>query len=212
MAGKIDWTRLRASTIVAELLQFSLAVAALALGWLTFPLLLISGAAELVLLVGLSSLFFHERGLLGHALDVLKMLAACAFSAVFLLAIYAGGGGFEQPLLFEWRAVAVLVALVAIRVLAVSISAMRQENRRLHWTREGLLRGGTLFVALFLSVFVCFPLGLLLAALLKMYWPEVAADVAVGGSLLLVQMLLACMMSTMTDAEVAEISQRPYLD
>ena len=47
---------------------------------------------------------------------------------------------------------------------------------------------------------------------MKMYWPEVAADVAVGGRLLLVRMLLACMMSTMTDAEVAEISQRPYLD
>ena len=76
MAGKIDWTRLRASTIVAEWLQLSLAVAELALGWLTFALLLISGAAELVVLVGLSWWCFHERGVDVEAREMVAGLGA----------------------------------------------------------------------------------------------------------------------------------------
>lgn len=51
-----------------------------------------------------------------------------------------------------------------------------------------------------------------LAALLSLAWPAVAADVALGGVLLLTQAVLACVMSTMTEKELADIAQQPYLD
>jgi hypothetical protein len=212
MAGKIDWARVQRSTVVTELVQLSLALVALAAGWLSFPLLMLTGMVELVLLAALSSLFFRERSALGHLADVIKMLALCGFCAVFLLAVYAGAGGFERGLIIDPRGVAVVVVLVIGRLLVIAMMAWRSTDRRLYWTRGALLRGGTVLVAMLLSVFVCFIPGVPLAGLLRMAWPMVAADVAVGGCFLLVQVVIACIMSTMSDREVAEISQQPYVE
>ena len=212
MASRIDWHRLKASTIVAESIQVALALLALAMDWITFPLLLLLLAVEVVAVVVLSGVFFRERGLRRHVVDVAKVLALCVFCAIFQVAAYAGAGGFAQGPVVDLPGVGALVALICVRLLVVVAMARRSGDARLYWTREALKRGGVLATAMFLSIFLCFIPGVLLAGLLRLVAPDVAADVAIGGVLLLVIGAAACLMSTMDDKELADIARDPYID
>ncbi len=211
MASRIDWARLKTSTIALELVQLVLALAAIALGWLNFPLLVLLLMVELVLIAGISAAFYPERSLRQHAGDTLRMLFLCGFCSIFLIASYAGAKGFQNGLVLEPQGFAVLVALIATRLIMVAISAWSSNQRRLIWAREVLLRGGVQVVTMFFAVFACFIPGLFVAGLLAPYWPEISADLGLGSVLLLIQAGLACVMSTMTDKELAEISNRPYI-
>ena len=212
MATRFDWRRVKATTMVIETVQLGLAVVALGLAWLSFPMLVALLIVELLLITVLSSTFYRDRAAGKHLIDALKMLFACAFCSVFLLAAYAGAGGFVEGVRIAPYEFVVLALLIAARVAMVAVVAWRSSNRRLTWTRESLQRGGVVFIAMFIAAFACFLPGIPLAAALTPFWPDVAADLAVGGMLLLVQAGLACVMSTMTDQELAEISNNPYLD
>lgn len=212
MAINVDWRRVRVTTIVIETVQLALALFALGFAWLSFPMLVALLIVELLLITVLIATFHRDRGVGKHLIDALKMLAAWAFCCVFLFASYAGAGGFSQGLVIAPYEFAVIAALVAVRLAMIAIVAYRSSNRRLTWTRESLQRGGAIFIAMFFAVFACALPGIPLAAALTRFWPDVAADLAVGGVLLLVLAGLACVMSTMTDQELAEISGNPYLD
>ncbi len=212
MATRIDWRRIRVTTIVIESVQLALALIAFGFAWMSFPMFVALLIVELLLITVVSAVFYRDRGADKHLLDGLKMLAACAFCCVFLFAAYAGAGGFSKGFGIAPYEFAMLVVLVVVRVVMVAIVAYRSQNRRLTWTREYLQRGGVAFIAMFLGAFAGFLPGIPLAVALTPFCPDVAADLAVGGSLLLVQAGLACVMSTMTNEELAEISLNPYLD
>lgn len=212
MGSRIDWKLVKRSTVVTEAVYFALALAMLVVGWMSFPLVLLLVAAEIVSTVALSALFFREHSASRHLVDVFKMLGLCAFCAIFLLAAYLGAGGFQGGPTFDLPSLAVLAVLLGARLGMIAFATWRSDHPRLRWTREALLRSGALLIAMFLSIFACFIPGVPLAALLTLVWPTVAADVALGGVLLLIQGVLACVMSTMTEKELADIAQRPYLD
>jgi|GEM_PF-2792420 len=212
MATRIDWQRLKATTIVIETVQLGLALVALGLGWLSFPMLLALLIIELLAITVLSSQFYPDRRVKKQLIDALKILFACAFCSAFLLAAYTGAGGFVEGVRIAPYEFAVLALLIAARVAMIAFVAWRSSNRRLTWTRESLQRGGVVVIGMFIGAFACLLPGIPLAAALMPFWPDVAADFAVGGMLLLVQAGLACVVSTMSDRELAEISENPYLD
>jgi len=212
MGSRIEWKLVKISTVVTEAVYFALALVTLVLGWMSFPLVLLLVAAEIVATVALSALFFREHRGSKHLVDVLKILALCAFCAIFLLAAYLGAGGFRSGSTFDPTGLALLAALLGARMGSIAFFARRSGNPRLHWTREALKRSGVLMITMFLSIFACFIPGVPLAALLTLALPAVATDVALGGVLLLIQGVLACVVSTMTEKELADIAQRPYLD
>jgi hypothetical protein len=212
MTSRIEWERLTRATLATEGTQIALAVAALALGWIRFPALLLLGFVELVVTVALTAVFYPQRSLSRRVMDVVKMIALCLFCSVFLLASYAAAQGFAQPGLFDLRGLGILAALVLLRLAFTAVRARTSEDPRMLWTRESLLRGGVLMISMLLASFACFIPGIPLAGLIAMRWPEVAADVGIGGVLLLVQAGIACVMSTMRDDEMASIAQQPYLD
>ncbi len=212
MAINIDWRRVRVTTIVMETVQLALTLSALGFAWLSFPMLVVLLIVELLLITVFSATFHRDRGVGKHLIDGLKMLAAWAFCCVFLFASYAGAGGFSHGLVIASYELAVLAVLVAVRVAMIAIVAYRSGNRRLTWRRESLQHGGAIFVGMFFAAFACALPGIPLAAALTRFWPDAAADLALGGVLQLVLAGLACVMSTMTDQELAEITNNPYLD
>lgn len=212
MASRIDWKRLRTSTLVIEAVQLVLALVALALGWLSFPMLAALLIVEVLLITVMSSPFYRTRAAWKLVGDLFKILFACAFCSVFLATAYIGAGGFKAGMQVAPAEFAVLAGMVSARLSMIAALAWHSSDRRLTWTRESLQRGGVVFVTLFLSAFACLLPGIPLAAVLSTLWPGVAADVGIGGTLLLVQAGISCVMSTMSDRELAEISQQPYLD
>jgi hypothetical protein len=208
---RIDWKRLQPARIAEEAAHAALVVLALALGWLDFPSMLVLLCLELVATVALSARFLRERDAAGHVADTLKMLAGCVFLSLFQLAAYAGSDGFADGYGIDAQALAVLVALALLRLVAVAWSAQRSADPRREWARAGLMRGGLLLVALVLGAFAAFVPGLLLAGAAAALWPDVGADVALGATLLAVQVFIAAVVSTMTDAEFDAIVQQPYL-
>ena len=211
MASRIDWQRLRTSTIVSEVIQCVLALVSLALGWLSFPQLVLLLMVELLLTSVLTSQIYRERGAKRHFLDTLKMLFLCCFCGVFLFASYAAGG-FRNGLKIEPIGFAVLAVLVAVRLSILAWQASRSAEPRLVWAREALRRGAVICISFFLACFACFIPGLLVVLLLSPLMPDVAADLGLGAVLLLVHGGLALVMSTMSDKELAEIADQPYLE
>ena len=197
--------------MAVEAALVALAVAVLALGWMRFPMLLLLLAVELVAAAGLSSLFFRERSGVGHFVDTLKLLGLFAFCSIFLLASYMGSGGFARGSGFDPLGYAVLALIATLRLGWIAFSAWRSENRRLHWTREALRNAAALIIAMFLSCFACFIPGVFVAKFFVYLWPDVGADVALGSILLLIHAALVCLLSTMSDEELADISNQPYL-
>jgi hypothetical protein len=212
MSSRIEWERLTRATLATEGTQMALAIAALALGWIRFPVLLLVGFVEMVVIVALTAMFYPQRRLSRRIMDVVKMLALCVFCSVFLLASYAGAQGFAQPGIVDVRGMGILVALLLLRLAFTAARARSSADPRMHWARESLLRGAVLMVSMLLASFACFIPGVPLAGLLAILWPSVAADVGLGSVLLLVQAGIACVMSTMRDDEMASIAQQPYLD
>jgi putative Ca2+/H+ antiporter (TMEM165/GDT1 family) len=74
------------------------------------------------------------------------------------------------------------------------------------------MRGGALLVGSFLAAFTCFLPGVLLAHALARVWPSHAADLAIASVYLITTGAMACILSTMSEREIVEISGNPYID
>jgi hypothetical protein len=212
MASRIEWDQVKPAVVRTELFELAVALVLMSLGWLSLPTLLLAVAAELVVTVALTYAVYPERGLRRHLLDVAKMLALTTFLAVFILAAYAGARGFDDGVLPDAREWIGVPALVALRCLMALREARAARDPRLQWSRSALMRGGALVVGTVLSAFTCFLGGVLLAGLLAPWFPERAADLAVGGVYLVTTGVIACILSTMSEHELAEISRQPYVD
>lgn len=212
MASRIQWHLVKPDTVRNELFELVLAVILLGAGWLSLPTLLLAVMAELVAVVAMTRRFHSSRPWRRHAGDVVKMLGLCLFLSVFVLASYTGAGGFDDGFGLspaEWLGIPLLVLL---RLATIARAAQRSGDPRLHWGRSALMRGGVLVVGFFLAAFACFIPGIFLAHGLGLAWPGPAADVGIGATFMAVLALLACIMSTMTEKELAELSSDPYLD
>lgn len=210
MASKIAWHLIPRSTIAAEAVQLVLALASLALGWITFPLLYALTGIEVLLVVAISGAIYREKPLGVMVLDAARSLGLWLFCGVFVLAAYFAAHGFADGLRIEPRAFAVLAGLAALRLGWAAVEARSGRDPRLQWTREVATRGAVLMLSMFFACFACFLPGVLIAKGLQPFWPEVAADVGVGFSLLACQAFLALVASTMTPEELAAISRNPY--
>lgn len=212
MGSRIEWHRVQPATVRAELLELILATSLLALGWLSLPTLLLAVMAELVAVVALTRRFHPHRPWRRHLGDVFRILLLCLFLSIFVLASYLGAGGFADGLGLapaQWLGVP---ALVLLRLATIAHAAQRSGDPRLHWGRSALMRGGALVVGFFLAAFACFIPGIFVAHLVGLAWPASAADVGIGTTFLAVQAVLACILSTMSEKEIAELSASPYLD
>lgn len=210
MATKIAWHLIPRSTIAAEAAQLVAALACLALGWITFPMLYALTGIEVVLVMAMSGPVYGQRRLARMALDVLKGIAMWGFCGVFVLGAYYAAHGFADGFRVEPRALGTLAGLAALRLGWAAIEAQSSGDPRLHWTREVAMRGAVLALSMFFAAFACFIPGVPLAAVLKPFAPAVAADVALGFALLAVQAFLACVVATMTPEELAAVSREPY--
>ncbi len=211
MPSKIAWHHLEAKTVLAEVVQALLALALLAAGWLTFPLLYALAGVEVTLVVLLSGIVYRQRSAWRIAVDTLKSLFVWAFCGVFVFAVYFGVGGFKDGIDLSPRAFALLAGLAAVRLGWAAIEAHTTADPRLQWTREVSMRGAVLALTMFFAAFACFIPGLPLAMLLAHVAPAVAPDLGLGLAFIGVQTVLAFVVATMTPAELAEISRQPYL-
>ena len=212
MASRIEWDKVKPSVVRTELFELSLALVMMSLGWLSLPTLLLAIAAELVVTVALTYAVYPERGMRRHLLDVAKILALTIFLSIFILAAYAGAGGFADGVLPDAREWIGVPALVALRCLLAMRDARAAPDPRLQWSRVALVRGGGLVVGTALSAFTCFLGGVPLAGLLVHWIPARGADFAIGGVYLVTTGVIACILSTMSEQELAEISRKPYVD
>ena len=98
MASRIEWHKVKPATLRGELIELVIALALIAVGWLSLPTLLLAVLAELLVTAALSWYFYPQRGLRRHLADIAKMFGLLCFLAIFILAAYAGAGGFvERP-------------------------------------------------------------------------------------------------------------------
>lgn len=211
MTSKIAWHRIPRQTVVAEIVQWLVGVAFLALDWITLPLLYALAGIEVALVVGISGVVYRQRSAGTIVWDTVKSLALWLFCGAFIIGAYAGAGGFENGLRIEPRSFVVLAGIVALRLGFVALSARASADPRLQWTREAAMRGAVLALSSFFAAFACFIPGMLLVAPVALVLPAVAADVALGACLLAVQAFLALVVATMTPQELAEVSRQPYI-
>lgn len=212
MASRIEWHKVKPATLRGELIELAIALALIAVGWLSLPTLLLAVLAELLVTVALSWYFYPQRGLRRHLADIAKMFGLLCFLAIFILAAYAGAGGFANGPWLDAQSLLGVVLLVAVRGGLLLLEARASPDPRLHWARSALMRGGALIVGSFLSVFTCFLLGVPLALALAFVWPSHAADLAIASVYLITLGVLACILSTMSEQEIAAISGNPYID
>jgi hypothetical protein len=214
MASRIEWHKVKPATLRGELIELIIALALIAIGWLSLPTLLLAVLAELLVTVALSWYFYPQRGLRRHLADVAKMFGLLCFLAIFILAAYAyaGAGGFANGPWPDPQSLLGVVLLVTVRGGLLVLEAGASSDPRLHWARSALMRGGALIVGSFLAVFTCFLPGVLLAHALALVWPSRAADLAIASVYLITTGVLACILSTMSEHEIAQISGNPYID
>ena len=210
MASKIAWHLVPRATIAAEAVQLMVALACLALGWITFPLLYALTGIEVVLVVAISGAIYREKSVAVMAWDALKSFGLWVFCGVFVLGAYYAAHGFADGLRIEPRALGVLGALGLLRLGWAAVDAHSSRDPRLQWTREVAMRGAVLGLSMFFACFACFLPGVLIANGLKPFAPEVAADIGLGFSLLACQAFLALIVATMTPEELAAVSRNPY--
>jgi hypothetical protein len=212
MASRIEWHKVKPATLRGELIELIIAIALIAVGWLSLPSLLLAVLAELLLTVVLSWHFYPQRGLRRHLADVAKMAGLLCFLAIFILASYAGAGGFASGAWLEWRSLLGVIVLAVVRGGLLLLEARAAPDPRLHWARVALMRGGALLVGSFLAALTCFLPGVLLAHALARVWPSHAADLAIASVYLITTGAMACILSTMSEREIVEISGNPYID
>ena len=212
MASRIDWHKVKPATLRGELIELAIALALIAVGWLSLPTLLLAVLAELLVTVALSWYFYPQRGLRRHLADIAKMFGLLCFLAIFILAAYAGAGGFVNGPWPGAQSLLGVVLLVVVRGGLLLLEARASSDPRLHWARSALMRGGALIVGSFIAVFTCFLLGVPLAYALALVWPSHAADLAIASVYLITLGVLACILSTMSEQEIAEISGNPYIE
>ncbi len=212
MASRIEWHKVKPATLRGELIELAIALALIAVGWLSLPTLLLAVLAELLVTVVLSWHFYPQRGLRRHLADVAKMFSLLCFLAIFILACYAGAGGFANGPMPDAQSLLGVILLVAVRGGLLLLEARASPDPRLHWARSALMRGGALIVGSFLAAFTCFLLGVPLAQAMALVWPSHAADLAIASVYLITTGVLTCILSTMSEREIAEIAGNPYID
>jgi hypothetical protein len=212
MASRIEWHKVKPATVRDELIGLAIAITLIAVGWLSLPTLLLTVLAELLMTVALSWYFYPQRGLRRHLADVVKMFGLLCFLAIFILASYAGAGGFANGLWPDTMSLLGVVVLVGVRGGLILLEARASPDPRLHWARSALMRGGALIVGSFLAVFTCLLPGVFLAHALASVWPSRAADLAIASVYLITLGVFACIISTMSEQEIADISGNPYID
>lgn len=211
MKSRIDWRQVKPATALREAVHAGLALACIALGWLSFPLLLLLVVVELALVVALTAIFHPARRQGGRALrDTLKMIGISAFLSIFMLAVYVGAGG--KLLDVKASDFLVLAALAALQIGWLAVLAWRSPEPRQTWGRAALVQGAGTVMAMFLGAFTGFVVGLPLAMLLALAWPAQAADLGLAIAMLGGQLVIACIFSTMSEDELREIADQPYLD
>jgi hypothetical protein len=105
-----------------------------------------------------------------------------------------------------------VLLLVSLRGVLLLLDARAARDPRLHWGRTALMRGGALVVGSMFAAFTCFLPGVLLAGLAAPLWPEHAADLVLCAIYLINIGVMACILSTMSEHELAQIAGQPYLD
>jgi hypothetical protein len=209
MTSRINWDQVKPHVVVNEAIQASLVLFSLAIGALKLPMLFGLWMLELVILTALSSSFYPERGRRRALMDIVKMAFLCALFSVFLTFVYFAGKG---RMGLEWWSILSAAALLALRLAVTARTAKQSPDPKLAWAKAALARGGVVWVSMFLGVFAGLLLGLPLVSALRLIAPDVAPDVGLGVVLLTLQVVLAAVMSTMSEAEVQEIAHDPYVD
>jgi len=206
----IQWQLMKPRVVVNEGIQAALVMFTLAMGFMKLPMLLGLWMLELVIMTALSASFYPQRGRRRAIMDVLKMIALCAFLGIFPLVMYFGAA--KASMKFEPSSIVSAVAMLVLRIAMIARTARAATDPALAWANAALTRGAVVVIGLFLGVFACFLPGMLIVGALRYVAPNVAPDVGMGLVLLVIQIGLVAVLSTMTEAELREIAGNPYID
>ncbi len=207
--SRIDWQAVKPHVVVNESLQASLILFTLAIGALKLPMLLGLWMLELVIVTALTASFYPERGRWRAVGDVAKIILFCAILSVFFLAIYLASGG---DLGFDSLSVLAAAALLVLRLASSARDARKQADPKLAWSAAALARGAVVVIGMFIGIFTAFLIGFPLATVLRPVMPSAAIDLGLGVAILPVQVMLAIVLSTMTEEERNSIARNPYID
>jgi hypothetical protein len=207
--SRIDWSAVKPHVVVNESIQASLILFTLAIGALKLPMLLGLWMLELIIVTALTASFYPQRGRWRAVGDVAKIVLFCAILSIFFVAIYlAAGGDLELSLLSVLSAAALLV----LRLATSARDAKKQADPKLAWSGAALARGAVVVIGMFIGIFTAFLIGFPLASVLRDIVPNAAIDLGLGIALLPVQVILAIVLSTMSDEERNAIARDPYVD
>ncbi len=103
---------------------------------------------ELVIVTALSASFYPQRGRRRAIMDVLKMIALCAFLGIFLLAMYFGAA--KASMKFEPSSIVSAVAMLVLRIAMMARTARAATDPALAWANAALTRGAVVVIGLFL--------------------------------------------------------------
>ena len=117
----IQWQLMKPRVVVNEGIQAALVMFTLAMGFMKLPMMLGLWMLELVIVVALSSSFYPERGRRRAIMDVLKMIALCAFLSIFLLVMYFGAA--KASMKFEPSSIVSAVAMLVLRMAMIARTA-----------------------------------------------------------------------------------------
>ncbi len=189
-------------------------------GGLPYVFLQLLLVAELVLLTLATIPLYPGRGVLTHALDMLKLCAGLAFVFFFILVGYgvARGGNQHSMVagLIELRDVGIRDSAWAVGYLVLSLAvsmhtALHSANPRKTWAKSKLAEGATTFLALFFMVFVTFFIGKPILSGLELEGLKIDVGVLLSTLMVIVRYVLSLVMSTISDLDMDAISRDPYL-
>lgn len=189
--------------------------------FMSFFVLMVLIAAEVVLISTLTALLYPERGLRRHAIDLAKVLLSHAviLSLVTALHLAASGAGNHLSSFSDARELLTtqlqqahlgwLLGYAAAHLLLILLFALGSRDRRLYWAREAIAEGAASLLAL-LSMLVL--LGAFLILSDGGLAGEQTADRLPWASITLVALRFgfALLVQHMPDDEWAKTARSPY--
>ncbi len=189
--------------------------------FMSFFVLMLLIAAEVVLISTLTALLYPERGLRRHAIDLVKVLLSHAIILSLVTALYlaASGAGNHLSSFSDARELLTaqmqqahlgwLLGYAVTHLLLILLFALGSRDRRLYWAREAIAEGAASLLALFTLLVL---LGAFLILSDGGLAGEHAADTPPWASITLVALrfAFALLLQHMPGDEWARTARSPY--
>lgn len=193
-------------------------------GGVSYPIVQLLFAAEILLITIGSTVFYSERHAAKHATDVLKMAALLLFVLMFLFVTYGivakEAGQTGMPLELTIRALRNIdigdlgwaLAYVLARIAFSGFQAWRSRDPRRAWARQNYPYGASTLIAMLFMVFATFFVGVPIQMLTaRIHW-HVDVDALLAGIMICLRCFTALVAATVSDKQMDAIAHSPYVE